>query len=162
MKKILALLIAATLVLSLAGCGVKEKASEKIAEKIVEEAIGGKVDVDGDKVTIKGEDGTEVKFGGTEWPKTDLMKNIPEFKDGTIATVMESDKYAMVVIEKVKEEDATKYLDEMKKTFTKNSFSMDSDGVTTYMAGNDNDLSVQVTYDSGEETFSIALTQAEK
>lgn len=87
----------------LAGCG--EDAAEKAAERSVEKAIednAGKdgedvdVDIDGEKVTIEGEDGT------TTWGGTDRPESLPEdfpLPDGKITYAMDSPDGAMVSIE---------------------------------------------------------------
>ena len=57
MKKILILLLIPILILFLSGCGVKKKIENKIGdaigEKIIEGATGQKIDIQGDKVTVK-------------------------------------------------------------------------------------------------------------
>jgi len=74
MKKILALFLVFVFIFSMSGCGVKKKIENKIGEaigeKIIEGAIGQKVDVDGDQVTLEGDDGSKFTIGGGEWPKT--------------------------------------------------------------------------------------------
>ena len=65
MKKISYILIIITLLTLLTACGAKQKMEEKIAEKIIEQAIGGAdIDIDGDEITIKSEEG-DVTFGST-------------------------------------------------------------------------------------------------
>ena len=70
MKRILAYLLVCSCLLAsilpLGGCGIKKKAEKAITEKIVEKALGDNVDIDGDTVTIKGEDGEEFSIGGGE------------------------------------------------------------------------------------------------
>lgn len=60
MKKFLTGLLALVLILSFAGCGIKERvedtAAEKAAEKIIEGALDADIDIDGDKIVIEGED----------------------------------------------------------------------------------------------------------
>ncbi|MGI6607352.1 MAG: hypothetical protein ACOX2X_10100, partial [Peptococcia bacterium] len=64
MKKTVVVLMVTLLSFLVTGCGIKEKieqkAAEKIAETIVEQALSDgntKVDIDGDTFTVKGEDG---------------------------------------------------------------------------------------------------------
>ncbi|MGI6685561.1 MAG: DUF6591 domain-containing protein [Bacillota bacterium] len=165
MKKIWIALLLVALMMSFTACGAKEKLENKvgeaIGEKILEEIGGGDVDIDGDKVTIKGEDGTEASFGGSEWPESDVLQTVPEFKEGTITSVMTSEAYAMIIIEEVKEQDFAEYYDEIKASFTKDAFEMNLDGIISYAAGNDKGISVQLSYDKENQTVSIAAGKAE-
>jgi membrane protein implicated in regulation of membrane protease activity len=159
MKKVFILFLSLVIVISFAGCGVKDKieakVSEAVGEKVIEDLAGGKVDIDGDIVTVKSEDGTEATIGGTEWPKSNLIKNIPEFKAGTIVSVMDSESFTMVIMEEVKEEDYSNYLEGIKKDFTKDALEMNSDGVTLYTAGNGKGCMVQVSYELGNLHLTI-------
>ena len=166
MKRMLVLFLALAIVLSLAGCGVKakieSKVSDAIGEKVLEDLSGGNVDVSGDTVKIKGDDGTEVTFGSTKWPNSDLIKNIPEFKDGKITSVMDSETFSMIILEEVKEKDFTNYYDNIKKNFKEDAFEMNSNGAILYTAGNGKGFTVQLSYEAAKETFSISASQAEK
>jgi len=164
MKKGLIWIILLVSILALAGCGSKEaleeKAGEALAEKIIGDAIGGNIDVDGDKVTIKGEDGQEVTFGTTEWPKSDLIKNIPKFEDGTIASVMDSKDSVWINFEQVKKDDFEKYLDKIKNDYTEEAYEINSDGNLTYSASNSEGIIVQIYY--VDETLTITVIKAPK
>jgi hypothetical protein len=166
MKKVFVVLLSLVMVLSLAGCGVKEKieskVSDAIGEKVIEDLSGGNVDVSGDTVKIKGDDGTEVTFGSTKWPDSDLVKNIPEFKDGTIVSVMDSEEFSMIIIEKVKEKDFTSYYESIKKDFTKDSFEMSANDVISYGGSNEKGYSIQISYERGKETLSISASKIQK
>lgn len=59
----------------------------------------------------KDESGQEVTIGSTQWPKSDLAKNIPEFKKGDITAVMDSPDYILVTMEKVDQKDFLNYLE---------------------------------------------------
>jgi len=151
-------------ILTLVGCGTKEKlekkTSEALAEKVIGDAINGKIDIDGDKVTIKGEDGQEVTFGSTEWPSTDLVKNIPKFEDGTIASVMDLKDSVWINIEQVKKENFEKYLNKIKNEYTEEAYEINADGNLTYSAGNNDGIVVQVYY--VDEVLTITVTQMQK
>lgn len=166
MKKIFVVLLSLVIVLSLAGCGVKEKieakVSDAIGEKVLEDISGGNVDISGDTVKIKGDDGTEVTFGSTKWPDSDLVKNIPEFKEGTIVSVMDSESFSMIIIEKVNEKDFTSYFDNIKKNFTKDAFEMSANDVISYGASNEKGFNIQISYEYAKETLSISASKAEK
>jgi hypothetical protein len=149
------------LILSFAGCGAKEKLEEKageaLAENIMEDAGAEDVDFDGDTVTIKGEDGEEVVFGETEWPTSDLVMNVPEFKDGKVIAVMETNDSAMISLEQVAKEDFMDYLDEIKKDYTVDPFEANSEGDVTYFASNSAGIGVQIYF--VDETLSIAVSK---
>lgn len=160
MKKLVILILVALLTVSLFGCGTKEKleqkAGEAIAEKALEKAGGGDVDIDGDKITFKGDDGQKVSFGETEWPTSDLAKSIPEFKNGKIVTVVETNDGVLINLEEASLEDFENYLNEIKKTFTKDAYDMKSEGYVSYAAENDEGIGVTLTY-VAEETMSITV-----
>lgn len=70
----------------LAGC---KKPSEKMSEKMIETATGGKAKVEGDKVTVKTEQGTMEVGGKQEWPSK-IPADVPKFAFGKIVSVMEN------------------------------------------------------------------------
>lgn len=164
MKRIGAILLALVLAFSLFGCGKKaeEKATEKITEKALEGSGVKDVDIDDDKVTIKGEDGTEVTYGGTEWPESDLLKTIPEFKDGKITSTIVTDGYVMVSFEEVKEEDALKYIEDSKADFTKDSFEMKSAEGINWYGGNEDGVHLTLAYDKKGSAFILTINKDSK
>lgn len=124
MKKLLVALLVILLACSLlAGCGVKgkieQKVGEKIAEKVVEKAISDentKVDIDGDKITIKGKDGESLSLGLSEWPDIDYL---PEFKKGNIiSAAKDAEGNVMIIMEKVDRKDFEDYVGVIKEDFT--------------------------------------------
>lgn len=159
MKKILICLLTFALLLSLAGCGAKEKAAEKTAEKILKNA-GVDANIDGDKVVIKGEDGQKLTIGADEWPSSDLAKSIPEFKGGKIVSVVEANDSLFIMIEEISEKDFTAYLEEIKSVFTEEAYEMNTGTGMMYVATNSEGLSVTLTYEK-DAGFSIAVAQAE-
>ncbi len=70
MKRLLLGLLVAMLALAAAGCSaVEDKIGEEIGEGIAGAVVGGDVEVDGDSVTIAGEDGdVTIEGGGAELP----------------------------------------------------------------------------------------------
>lgn len=163
MKKIISLFLAVLLVLSVSGCGIKQKIQdkigEKIGEKVLEKVTDSKVDVQGDKITVKGEDGKEVSMGGTEWPEKDIMKDIPKFEKGTIDYVTESEDLIMILINEVKKEDYEKYFEKIKEIFAEESYSMDSDGISSYGAGDGKGRYFQISYSSDDSTLSLNVSK---
>ncbi|MGI6224926.1 MAG: lipoprotein [Peptococcales bacterium] len=163
MRKMLIIFIVFFLVLSLAGCGVKEKIESKVSEKIVEktlETVVGdgdtKIDIDGGKITVKDKDGGEATFGGTEWPKNGISDYIPEFKAGKISGVIQNaDSSALIMVEEVKKKDFESYYEKIKKDFTENVFEMNSDDAITFFGENGKDFAVQLTYEVENEILTI-------
>ena len=160
MKKKLIYLFMFVMVLSLTGCGTKQKLEEKVAEKVIEDASGGKVDIDGDTIKMQGKDGEDITIGGTKWPNSDLVKNIPKFEDGTIISVMETKDTSIINLDQVKKEDFVKYLEEIKKDYTEEAYEVTSEGNVTYGANNVDGISVQIFY--MDKTVNITVTQAQE
>lgn len=91
MKTLLSLSALALVVLAGAGCknpvdAARERATQKVneyaAEKLIESASGGKVDVDfngGDDVTVKGEDGSSLSVGTDVKMPKNLSSDIPQY-----------------------------------------------------------------------------------
>jgi len=78
------------------GCGGKEtseRAAEEIVEQAIEKAGGGNVDidVDGDKVTMTGDDYRMESTETTEWPDN-LPDDVPQFTYGKIERVARGEK----------------------------------------------------------------------
>lgn len=164
MKKNLMSLIILVIVLSLTGCGIKDKieqkAGEALTEKILEETSGGDVDIDGDEVTIKGEDGEEWTMGSTEWPTSELSESIPEFKEGKVTSVINSDGVLWITVETVKTEGATAYFDEVKELFAQETAEMNSDDMISFSGKNDEGFSVSLIY--SEELLTITVMEPQQ
>ncbi|NLZ52638.1 MAG: hypothetical protein GX892_05740 [Thermoanaerobacteraceae bacterium] len=160
MKKILVLLLVLVFFFSVSGCGVKKKIENKIGEaigeKIIEGATGQKVDVDGDQVTIKGEDGS-FTIGGGQWPDNDLVKNIPEFRDGKIEGVMSSEETVAITIEEVEQRVFENYLANIKKSFTRDTYELTTNEIISYSGANEKGINVQLSYDMPSKSMIIAV-----
>lgn len=159
MKKLLVLLLVLALIFSVAGCGVKKKIENKIGEaigeKIIEGATGQKVDIEGDKVTIGGKEGS-LTFGGGQWPDNDLVKSIPEFRDGKIEAVMSSEETVTIAIEEVEQRAFENYLANIKKNFTKETSEMTTNEVISYSGANEK-IKVHLSYDIPGKSMFIAI-----
>lgn len=81
MRKLLFVVLVVALALGLVGCqSVSEKIGEEVGEEIAGGIVGGDIEVDGDEVTIKTEEG-EATIGSTEGElPEDFPKDFPEYK----------------------------------------------------------------------------------
>lgn len=68
------------LAVGVSGCGA---IAEKAGEKIAGDAIGGKVDVEDDKVTVTGDDGSTIISGEQELPDG-FPSDVPVYEDARI------------------------------------------------------------------------------
>lgn len=161
MKKFFPVLLTLLMILSivLAGCGLKKKAEEAVAEKILSQA-GVNVDLDlkGDKIVVKGEDGEQLIIGEGEWPSSDLAKSIPKLSAGKVTSVIEASDSLNIMIEEITDKEFTDYLEEIKETFTENSFEASSDTGMMYSASNEEGIVVLLTYEK-DEWLNIAVSQ---
>ncbi|HEX2946956.1 MAG TPA: DUF6591 domain-containing protein [Clostridia bacterium] len=160
MKKLIAGVLIFFMILSLAGCGVKEnlekKAGEALTEKMIEGAGGGDVDIEGSTVTIKGENGEELVVGDSEWPKSELAKSVPEFKEGKITGVLDSEDSVFISLESVKKSDADAYLEKIKVDFTQEPLeTTDDEGGFNYGAKNADGINVTILYSGENLTITV-------
>lgn len=158
MKNISYILIIITLLSLFVGCGAKEKMQGKIAEKVIEQAVGSsgaEIDIDGEEVTIKTEEG-DVTFGSTDWPDSELSNKIPKFNNGKIVSVMNSEAYLMVIVEEVEANDFMDYYEDAKVEFNQESYETKSDGMISYMGKNEDGISIVLTYNSEDKSVSIS------
>jgi hypothetical protein len=169
MKKFLAVSVCTLLVgVMAAGCGIREKiekkAGEAIGEKIVEEMAGDDVDVDidGDKVVIKGEDGEELALGGTEWPDSGAIENIPKYKSGKVDSVIETKRSAQLEIIETDKEYFEEYIDSIKDEFDTEQYESNSSDNITYSGKNDDGVSVLFVFTLEDESCFITVSEPEK
>jgi hypothetical protein len=161
MKKISYILIVAVFLSLFSGCGAKQKMEDKIAEKIIEQAIGdADIDIDGDEITIKSQEG-DVTFGSTEWPDSQLSGKIPEFKKGNIVSVMNSEAYLLVIIEDVEADDFMDYYNKIKGEFDRESYETKSQDTIAYAGKNEAGINIVTSYTTGDKTASISASLEE-
>lgn len=87
-RTVVVLALACALVVLAVGTTGCQFLAQKAAEKAVQGASGGAVNVSGDKVTIKGKDGSTATFAeGAKLPD-DFPADIPMFKGGTVTGVV--------------------------------------------------------------------------
>lgn len=161
MKNIFILTILVIALLMLNGCGAKQKMEDKLAEKIVETALGTDVDIDGEEVTFEGEDGS-VTFGSSEWPDSELAKRIPEFKDGKITSVVNSEAYVFIIMEEVDENDFKDYLNDVKSKFTEEAYESKFEETIAYSASDTEGTAMIISYTTSDKTLSIQASMPEK
>jgi hypothetical protein len=146
MKKIVLGISAFLVIIFIAGCGLKDKIVEEVTDKTIENVTGGKVDIDEDKVIINGENGEKAVIGKTEWPNSELVKNIPEFDKGSIIAVYDNIDSVGISLEDIKKEDAATYYELIKKEFAEEIFESSSDDSIIYIAKNQNGTGVMLQY----------------
>ncbi len=171
MKRLIVFILILAFAASLAGCGAKksltekvedaaaEKAAEAIAEKALEKSAGGDadVDIDGENAAIKGEDGSVLTVGESEWPKSELAKSVPEFKSGKITGAYDSENYIMVTLEEVEKADADAYLEKIKEDFDQEATENTADDYFSYGAKNEDGLNLLLLY--SDSTLTLTITK---
>lgn len=169
MKKVLVIIISLLLLLPLAGCGVEQKIADKVgkkvAEGVAEKILGDDVDVDldGDKVTIKGDDGTEWSVGKGEWPADKAGALLPEFKKGKISSVLNSEEGCWVTIEEVDEADYLHYVEALKTAgFVDDAYTATGEEELSYAARMEGKASMSVSFHNGLLMITLSLQEEEE
>jgi len=162
MKRVFTVCLILIVLLTLAGCkSPSEIAAEKLTEKVLSEATGGKVNIDGDKITIETKDGS-VSLGGTEWPQDKMGKNIPKL-DGKVTYVANSDELCMIVVEEVKSADFEKYLEKVKDAgYNQDEVNFSDSSSVSYMATNADGIAFHITYLIESEEVSITVGKSQQ
>jgi len=155
MRKIAVFLSALLMLMALSGCNIQQKLGERIVEGILEKS-GSDVDIDGDTVTVVGEDGEQLTLGGTEWPDSDLAKLIPKCNKGTVTYVMESEGSLYIMVEDVDSDDAREYVNSIKDDFQINPYDMSYEGGFSYTAENEDGAYVSVSYSDSDIVIMIS------
>jgi hypothetical protein len=158
-------------VLSLTACGfnkkIESKVTEKITEGVINKVIGsdGKVNLDGDNITIEGKDGEQLSFGDTQWPKGKAADLLPEIKKGKIITAMNSDETCGLVVEDIEKKDYGEYIEMLKdKRFTDSEGEWsgeDYEGFYANLANFDKKATVTLTYTPSKKELIISLIISE-
>lgn len=159
MKKVLICVLIFALIFIFAGCGAKETQEEKMAEKIFKGANGRDLDIDGDKVTIKGQNDEKVTFGDNKWPSSALAKSVPKFKYGIVSAVLESPDSVVITLESVQKNDSSTYLEIIKRDFTQDVYEINDEDMMSFSGKNNANVSVALTYMS--EVLVITITSPE-
>ena len=162
MKKAFTVCLILLFLFTLVGCkSPSEMAAEKLTEKVLGEATGGKVNIDGDKITIETKDGS-ISLGGTEWPNDMMGKNIPKL-DGKVNYVANSDELCMIVVEEVKSADFEKYLEKVKDAgYNQDEVNFSDSSSVSYMATNADGIAFHITYLIESEEVSITVGKSQQ
>lgn len=112
-----------------------------------------------EKVTIRGDNGEKVTFGDSKWPTSELARNIPEFKHGTVNGVLESADSIVITLESVKEEDVSLYWETIKKDFLNNIYEMIATDFITISRSNDAGINISLVYMSEVLTITVTVPQ---
>ncbi|NLB52174.1 MAG: hypothetical protein GX808_04460 [Syntrophomonadaceae bacterium] len=162
-KKVMVALLAVSVMMAFASCGVKQSVDDKIAEKVTEgvlnKATGGdaKVDIKDGEMTFEGEDGEKFTIGADNWPTGDAAGQLPEFKGGKIVSALNSAEACVIIIEEVKQQDFEEYVEEIKGQGFENEVSeITTESSYMYSASLDN-KTIFAQYESEAETMSINL-----
>lgn len=168
-KRIVVILISTLMMLSLASCGISDKVNEKVTEEVTEGVLnkvigeGADIDIDGEKMTLKGEDGEELSFGGTEWPDSGAAALIPEFKEGTLVSSFNTETSCIIALEDVEKQDFERYLEEVKNLgYTNETVDFTMESTQSYTASSDDSSKISVTYDSESTGMSITFEPAQE
>lgn len=138
--------------------GCRKKVEEKIAEKFVENVVGGQVDIDKDTTTIKSEYGETIVGENLKWPK-EGMGNLPELKANITMINEDKDKtFGMVYFDDIKKDYAEKYLKSIIDLNYKSEMESTSEEGFLFIGSNDDGSQVSFTY-SNNGSGSISYTQ---
>ncbi|MFA6948275.1 MAG: DUF6591 domain-containing protein [Eubacteriales bacterium] len=158
MKKTAAVLLSVLLAFALPACGASEKLQEKAAEKVIENALGGDVNVniDGDKYSYEDKDGNRMEFGGTKWPTDEAAAFIPKFTGGDIVSTAFVANMYLIEIENVSQKDYESYAQTVKDAgFTEQAFTVEADGSYQYQALNSDGKYMVVLYEAEDQMLHI-------
>lgn len=167
-KKIIVAFLMAFMVVALVGCGAQEKMEEKIAESVTEGVINkaldgeGKVNIDGDKITVEGQDGEEFTFGEVDWPGDGAAQQIPQPNKGKVVSAMNAEEFCLITLEEVEAGVFENYLEDIKgEGFTNDSVEFTSDSSYTYSASKDENNKISLMYDSEAQSLTITYEISE-
>ncbi|WP_418790825.1 hypothetical protein [Phosphitispora sp. TUW77] len=154
-NRILALLIFTFLMFGLMGCGsVEDKAAEKAAEKIVENATGAEVDINEDGVTVDSEDSSLQTGQQLDWPEDD-MGDLPEPKATITGVITVAQGACTVSFSKMTVNDAKEYMAELTKMGFKNGMNIADQESLALTGARDDGSSVTFAYNIPEQEGTI-------
>lgn len=164
LKRTIVIFLCIVIMLSFGACGIKKTIDKKIAEKVTEGVVdkisGGGINIDIDKgqTTIKGDNGEEITIGTSEWPKDKAANFIPEFKQGNVVSVANSENLCMIIVEDVEEEDFKAYVEKLKdEGFINDVTEYLSSVDLIYSASSDDGITIDLLYSPENKNLSITL-----
>ncbi|EHQ90506.1 DUF6591 domain-containing protein [Desulfosporosinus youngiae] len=164
MKKVLIFILTVALAASLAGCkSPAEAATEKAAEKIFENTTGSKLDIEGDKVSVTGKDGSQLIVGENKWPTDKVGREIPAMACGRVAYVYNDDKSCNIILQEVRENDVEDYLAVIRAAgFSGDKAAYSDDINSIYLADNGQGINIQLGYNHEEEQLSLTAIKTQQ
>lgn len=164
MRKLGIIALVLLLACALSGCkSPSQVVTEKASEKVIEKATGGKVDIDGDKMTVKADDGTQMVIGGNEWPTDKMAGKIPKLGSGKVAFVVNTDELCTLIIGEVKPKAFEDYLTQVADAgFTTEKASYSDGNNSIYIAESDKGIALTFNYEHKTENLNISATAEKK
>lgn len=172
MKRTVLGLLVAALALTVAGCSaVEDKIGEEIGEEIAGGIVGGDVEVDGDSVTISGEDGDVTIAGGAEEVPEEFPDDFPLYDDADLesASSIAGGDGASFYLNLVSKDDAQTIYEWYKTEFEDEGWEIVSDmntssgdGRTAIISVNKRDVDGTVTIGSTDDGSDIGVIVTEK
>lgn len=95
---------------------------------------------------------TNRAIGGAEWPDIDY---IPEFKKGRIISAAYDSNSAIITIEEVDQKSYDDYLEDIKKSFTDETYNMQTEDFLAFEGMNDKGEKVALQYYINDKTLTI-------
>ena len=161
--KIFSVMIIIALVLFTGGC---QNASDELAEKMIESATGGNVELDtsDDSISLKTDKGTLDIGAEKEWPNA-IPSHVPRFSDGEIMSVMETNSEDGLSVSVGIKQTTAKYFEKYKSEvqgagWDITSSIIDSD-IYVFTAVKDKDL-VMATFGEDEGGLSGSITYSQE
>ena len=157
MKRVGLITLALLLLCTLAGC---KSPGEAIEEKIIEDITGGKVEVDGDKVTIETEDGLQATIGGGDWPADQMGAKIPKLETGKVAFVANAEETCTLIVGEIKQKAFEDYLDKVTGAgFAAEELGYSSDDNRMYLAQDAAGVAITLNYEVKNEILNLSAMQ---
>lgn len=157
MKRLGMIALAFLLFCALAGC---KSPGKIIGEKAVENITGGEVEVDGDKVAVKMEDGLQAAIGGGDWPADQMGAKIPKLEAGKVAFVANTEKTCTLIIGEVAQKAFEDYLAKMTDAgFTAEQLSYSNDDNRMYLAQDGTGIAITLNYEIKNEILNLSVVQ---